>query len=113
MYSSFSNLQIGMIFSTNRRLLLAIWLFLFLINSFSCETSDNKTSSDDDKILNEKQIETLLSTKLEQLSLAVHRKNEGDRIRKKRQSKSNYLMPGDGGKFLKTSILINFKINQF
>lgn len=93
----------------NRRLVLAIWLFLFLINSFNCDPADktddapsnsapfNATAGD--RILTEKEAESLLSTKLDQLSLILHRKNEGDRIRKKRQLNPNYLIPGDEGLF--------------
>lgn len=96
----------------NRRLVLAIWLFLFLINSFKCDPDDvdvpttTYASSDrpsinstGDRILTEQEAESLLATKLEQLSLVLHRKNEGDRIRKKRQSNPNYLLPGDEGLF--------------
>ena len=93
----------------NRRLVLAIWLFLFLINSFNCDPADktdDAPSTDSapfnttgDRILTEQEAESLLSAKLDQLSLILHRKNEGDRIRKKRQTNPNYLIPGDEGLF--------------
>ena len=96
----------------NRRLVLAIWLFLFLINSFKCDLSEqtegassstsaptSNASINGDRILTEQEAESLLATKLDQLSLLLHRKTEGDRIRKKRQLNPNYLVPGDEGWF--------------
>lgn len=96
----------------NRRVLLAIWLFLFLVNSFKCDPSEQtdapptSTPTPDapfngtaDRILTEQEAERLLATRLEQLSLLLHRKNEGDRIRKKRQLNPNYVIPGDEGLF--------------
>lgn len=55
------------------RFLLAFCLFLQLY-SFNCDSND---LNDDDKILSAKEAENLISNRLEQLSLTIHRKNEG------------------------------------
>ena len=87
--------------SINQRLLLAISLFLFSIDSsYSNQTSpiDNLLANDtSNRILNEKEVNNYLSTKLEQLALTVHRKEEGDRIRTKRQFNLDYHLPNDEG----------------
>jgi len=74
----------------------AIWLLFQLID---CITSSKSNNTEDEKILSEKEAKNLLINKLEQLSLTVHRKEEGDRIRKKRQYDLNYQLPGDDDQF--------------
>lgn len=59
----------------NQRLLLAIWLSFHLSNCVA-STDKNDTRSTD-QILSEKEAKNLINDKLEQLSLAVHRKEEG------------------------------------
>lgn len=94
----------------NQRPFLASWLSLcLLVNGASSIERSNETISDD-KVLSEQEARNLINNKLEQLSLIVHRKSEGDRIRKKRQFDSNYFLPGEEGLFILLKLIANFNL---
>lgn len=80
-----------MFLSINQKTFLAICLFIIQFYSFKCNTID------DDVILSAQETEKIITKRLEQLSLTVHRKTEADRIRNKRQFNLNYLSSDNEG----------------